>query len=110
MFNNGPFIFHQDDAPAHTANTSQIWLRENIPGFVTKEQWPPSSPHLYPVDFSIWAILEARACANCHNNLVALKTSLIREWEKIPQEVLRAALEAFPRRLKRVVEKKGGYI
>ena len=110
MFNNGPFIFQQDGAPAHTANTSQIWLRENIFGFITKEQWPPSSPDLNPMDFSIWAILEARACAKSHNNLGALKTSLIREWEKIPQEVLRAAVEVFPTRLRRVVEKKGGYI
>ena len=38
MFNNAPFIFQQDGAPVHTANISQIWLRENIPGFITKEQ------------------------------------------------------------------------
>ena len=98
MFNNTPFIFQQDGAPTHTANISQMWLRENIPGFITKEQWPPSSPDLNPIDFSIWDMQSL--------TIIWLKTSLIREWKKL----LRAAVEAFPTRLRRVVEKKGGYI
>ena len=40
----------------------------------------------------------------------ALKKSLLREWVKIPQDTLRAAVEAFPDRLKKVVGVKGGYI
>ena len=58
MFNKEPFLFQQDGAPAHTSNISQNWLRENIPDFITKEDWPPSSPDLNPMDFSIWSILE----------------------------------------------------
>ncbi|KAI6658804.1 hypothetical protein LOD99_15129 [Oopsacas minuta] len=63
-----------------------------------------------PMDFSIWAILEAKACAKSHNNLDSLKRSLVKEWGKIPQEVLRAAVESFPTRLRSVVKNKGGYI
>ena len=29
MFNNAPFLFQQDDAPAHIAKTTQEWLRTN---------------------------------------------------------------------------------
>ncbi|KAI6646946.1 hypothetical protein LOD99_9040 [Oopsacas minuta] len=106
---NQPFVFQQDDAPAHTANITRKWLHENISGFLSKEEWPPSSPDLNPMDFSIWAILETKACAKSHNNLDSLKRSLVKEWEKIPQEVLRAAVESFPTRLRSVVKNKGGY-
>ncbi|KAI6660612.1 hypothetical protein LOD99_10389 [Oopsacas minuta] len=110
IFRNQPFVFQQDGAPAHTANITQKWLHENISGFLSKEEWPPSSPDLNPMDFSIWAILGAKACAKSHNNLDSLKRSLAKEWEKIPQEVLRAAVESFPTRLRSVVKNKGGYI
>eukprot|EP00800_Vazella_pourtalesii_P015855 TRINITY_DN4383_c0_g1_i5.p1 TRINITY_DN4383_c0_g1~~TRINITY_DN4383_c0_g1_i5.p1 ORF type:complete len:293 (-),score=7.56 TRINITY_DN4383_c0_g1_i5:556-1434(-) len=110
MFNKEPFLFQQDGAPAHTSNISQSWLRKNIPDFISKEEWPPSSPDLNPMDFSIWSILETKACEKSHSSVEALKKSLLREWVKIPQDTLRAAVEAFPERLKKVVGVKGGYI
>ena len=70
----------------------------------------PYSPDLNPMDYSIWSILESKACANSHTSIDTLMTSLNREWGKIPQETLGAAVEAFPRRLKAVIQKKGGYI
>ena len=53
MFNNAPFLFQQDSAPAHTAKTTQEWLRTQIPEFISKEEWLPSSPDLNPLDFSL---------------------------------------------------------
>ena len=110
MFSGESFLFQQDGAPAHTSKLTQSWLKENIPDFITKEEWPPYSPDLNPMDYSIWSILETKACAKAHTNVESLKASLRREWAKIPQETLRAAVEAFPRRLKTVIQKKGGYI
>ncbi|KAI6650840.1 Transposase [Oopsacas minuta] len=63
MFENQPFIFQQDGAPAHTANSTQEWLWTNIPDFISKVEWPPSSPDLNPLDFSVWSILESSACS-----------------------------------------------
>ena len=40
VFNEKSFVFQQDGAPAHTANSTQDWLRRNIPGFISKDQWP----------------------------------------------------------------------
>ena len=45
-----------------------------------------------------------------NDNVESLKASLRREWAKIPQKTLRTAVEAFPRRLKNLIQKKGGYI
>ena len=53
MFNNGEFLFQQDGAPTHTASSTQEWLKNEIPGCLSNEEWPPSSPDLNPMDFSI---------------------------------------------------------
>ena len=74
---------------------------------MSKEEWLPG---LNPINFSIWSILETKAWAKPHSSVEALKKSLHREWVKIPQNTLRAAVEAFPERLKKVVGVKGGYI
>ena len=110
LFRNRPWTFQQDGAPAHTANVTQAWLRREIPDFWAKDEWPPSSPDLNPLDFCAWGILERNACAKAHTSLEALKLSLKREWDKIPQEVFRNAIDSFPSRLNRVISAKGGYI
>ncbi|KAI6647058.1 hypothetical protein LOD99_8895 [Oopsacas minuta] len=110
MFSGESFLFQQDGAPAHTSKATQAWLKENIPDFIPKDECPPYSPDLNPMDYSIWLILEIKACAKAHTNVESLKVSLRREWVKIPQETLRAAVEAFSRTLKAVIEKRRGYI
>ena len=45
---------------------------KNCPDFISVDthwrradgEWPPNSPDLNPLDYSIWSILEAKACAN----------------------------------------------
>jgi hypothetical protein len=48
------FIFQQDDAPAHTARTTQQWIEQNSPDFMKKDVWSPNSPDLYPLDYHVW--------------------------------------------------------
>ena len=96
--NNKPFLFEQDGALALTAKSTQEWLRTEIPSYISKLEWPPSSPDLNPLDFSLWSVLESRACSNSHRNLEGLRKTLCREWDLIPQEIMRTAAEAVPRR------------
>ena len=56
------FIFQQDGAPAHTARATQDQdlLHANIDDFIAKDEWPPNSPDLNPLDYHVWgAMLEA---------------------------------------------------
>ena len=110
LFENNEWTFQQDSAPAHASNVSQEWLRSKNINFISKNEWPPSSPDLNPLDYSVWANLETRACAKPHKNVESLKNSLLHEWQKIPQEELRKSIQEFRPRLQAVVGKKGGYI
>ena len=54
------FIFQKDGAPAHTSRvTQEDWLEQHCPDFIKKDEWPPNSPNLNPLDFHVWrAMLE----------------------------------------------------
>ena len=53
------------------------------------------SPDPNQIDFCVWSLLEADACASTHNSADDLKCSLKKAWAKIPQETLRKAAEGF---------------
>uniref|UniRef100_A0A914CT80 DDE-1 domain-containing protein n=1 Tax=Acrobeloides nanus TaxID=290746 RepID=A0A914CT80_9BILA len=68
--------------------------------------WPPNSPDLNVMDFSIWSILEA--CSKPHQSIEALKKSLA-AWNKIPQDVIDRAVDDFPKRLQKCIDAQGGH-
>lgn len=107
-FRNRAWTFQQDGAPAHTARVTQDWLRQHDVQFITKDEWPPYSPDLNPMDFCVWGILEARVCARPHRSLDSLKQALQQEWQQIPQDTLRDATRSVTSRLKAVIRNGGG--
>ena len=52
-FEKRPWKFQQDSAPSHGAKKTQEWLSANVPNFISKEEWYPSSPDLNLLDFGI---------------------------------------------------------
>ncbi|CAF1185755.1 unnamed protein product [Didymodactylos carnosus] len=38
----------------HTHDLTQQWCKDNFPAFIDKDHWPPNSPDLNPLDYSIW--------------------------------------------------------
>ncbi|KAI6656228.1 hypothetical protein LOD99_1561 [Oopsacas minuta] len=110
LFQNYPWTYQQDSAPAHASKISQGWFREQNIDLISKDEWPPSSPDLNPLDYSVRANLESRACAKSQKSLESLKVSLLSEWQKIPQEKLRKAVHQFRGKLTSVIHIKGCYI
>ena len=45
-FSSGHWTSLQDSHPKHTAKLTPDWLRDNVPEYLTREQWPPRSPDL----------------------------------------------------------------
>ena len=54
------WTFQQDSAPAHASKISQSWFLTRNIDFISKNELPPSSPDLNPMDYSVWYNLEAR--------------------------------------------------
>ncbi|CAD5227603.1 unnamed protein product [Bursaphelenchus xylophilus] len=108
-FGQRRWTFQQDSAPAHSSKSTQDWIRAHFPDFIPSKEWPPYSPDLNPLDYSIWSILEARACSKPHDNIESLKASLIKEWKRLTAEEVRAAALNFTERLKLCVGAQGGH-
>lgn len=107
-FKGQQWTYQQDSAPAHKARIVQAWCQTNFPGFISSSEWPPNSPDLNPLDYSIWSIMKTKACSTRHPNLASLQQALEKAWDEIDPEHVRAAVEAFPKRLKACITENGG--
>lgn len=108
IYDGGYWCFQQDSAPAHKAKICQNWCRNHLPDFITSDEWPPSSPDLNPLDYSIWGILEAKVNSSRHKSIDSLKTKLLREWAALSMDIVRKAIDSWPMRLRAVIQKRGG--
>ena len=71
MFQNRPWKFQQDSAPAHKAKTMQQWLENHVPKFISSEHWPSA------LDYKLRSVLEGMVCTRRHHNLESLKQAML---------------------------------
>jgi hypothetical protein len=107
---DGNYVFQQDSALAHTARTTQEFLRETMAEFWTPVDWPPYSPDLNLLDFSVWSVLQEKVQATPHTSFAALRRSITRQWDRMSPAYVRRTCRSFRRRLESVVAKNGSYI
>ena len=104
------WTFQQDGAMPHVHHLTQQWCRDNFPSFIDKEHWPPNSPDLNPLDYSIWD--ELGHAVNWDK--VTSKTTLIvevkRALAKIRQEVVFESCASWTNRLYRLSKNGGDYV
>ncbi|EFO94085.1 hypothetical protein CRE_26771 [Caenorhabditis remanei] len=109
-FGNQFWTFQQDGAPAHRAKTTQQWCKDNFPAFISASEWPASSPDLNPLDYSVWGYLTQIVSTKNYANLNALKAALLKAWDDLDVNYLRAVVDDYPKRLRAVIQEKGGRI
>ena len=95
-FGENIWTFQQDSAPAHKAKKVQTWCNENFPDFINSQQWPSNSPDLNPLDYSVWGIMEAKACAKPHKSIQELKLSLKKAWNELSLDTIAKIVDNFP--------------
>ncbi|VDL77042.1 unnamed protein product [Nippostrongylus brasiliensis] len=108
-FENTTRIYQQDSAPAHSAEVVQKWCADNFSDFILAKKGPPNSSDIIPMDYSVQSILKSKAYATSHTSNDSLKEALKKAWEEIDEDVLRAAVEAFPERLRACNRAKRGH-
>ena len=102
------WIFQQDGARPHPHHLTQQWCRDNFPSFIDdKDHWPPNSPDLNPLDYSIWNEL----VDTINWDKVKSKTTLIQQlkssFKKIRESIV---FESWPNRLYRISQDDGNYL
>ena len=92
-----------------TAKMTQIFCRKNFPRFLDKNMWPPCTPDLNPIDFSIRGILDKTAIHKSHKTIDSLKKSL-KKLGKNLSSLLRAADDQAIKRFSNVCKEFGRHI
>ena len=101
--------FNIDGAPAHQARDTVSFLERETPNFIPPTLWPPNSPDLNPVDYSIWSVLQEKVYRSRIANVDEFKTRLIDEWARFDQSIVDAAIGQWSHRLSGCV-RVSGYI
>ena len=78
---------------------------------IKRLEWPPQSPDLSPIE-NVWKQLKDRISARRHRikTIQEMEMALKQEWGKIEEEFLDKLMESMPRRIKQMLQNKGGSI
>ena len=104
------YVFQQDGAPAHRSCHTVAYLNVNMPEFIEPENWPPTSPDLNPVDYSIWGCLQQMVYREPIRDIDHLKQVIIHSWAEISQTFVNLAIDPWSRRVNAVIRAHGGHI
>lgn len=107
LYHNRDFVFHQDSAPSHAANRTLQFFADNGLQYITPAEWMPQSPDAAPMDYFVWGYLKQQMFKRRIKTLAGLKRAVIDEWKKMPQEMINKALDAWPKRCRRIYNNRG---
>ena len=106
----GDFIFQQDGARSHTSKFTLRYLDDNLPDdseVLLPEDWPPHSPDLNPLDYSIWSSLGRKVYKVKIRDMDHLCERLGQAWDEITQDEIDRVINSFPKRLKACIDANG---
>jgi len=105
-----PNVFQQDGVPSHRAKLTVEFLQRNVPDFVEPALWPPNSPDLNPVDYSVWGALQQMVYRDSVTSLNDLKEKIRHCWGELNLGLIDRAIDQWRPRRRAVIRAKGGNI
>ena len=105
LIGNSNYIFQQDGAPAHTANSVKEWLSQSN---IELLPWCPRSPDLNPIE-NMWAWMDHQMSRVRITSIEHLKEVLHQTWLTVPEDLCKKLIESMPRRIKACIQNKGGH-
>ncbi len=100
LFKDADFIFQQDLAPAHTANS---WLNDHGVGVL---DWPANSPDLNPIEH-LYGIVKRKMRNKRPKNADELKATVKETWASTPPQQCPKLITSMPHRIESVIKAKG---
>ncbi|CAF1271662.1 unnamed protein product [Didymodactylos carnosus] len=103
------WIYQQDGAKPYTDKLSMEWCYDNIPAIIDKQRWPPNSPELNPLDYSVWTEFVQQINWNVVRSKQTLIEELKRSVKKIRTETVLKSWKSWTNRLHRLKRINGNY-
>jgi len=101
------FVFQQVNAPSHRAKDTVALLDQETPDFIPPALWPPNSPDLNPVDYTVWSVLQERVYRTKISDVDELKRRINSEWAALSHVVIEHAVGEWRQRLRACVRAGG---
>ena len=98
-----PFVFQDDNAPAHRAARMDQWYDETG---VNRVQWPAQSPDANPIE-NLWDDIKRANTKDRPTTREGLVRSIFRAWDSITQERLQGLYATMPRRMRAIIRRRG---
>jgi len=86
------FVLQQDSSPSHCAKNTLALLDQETPDFVPPALWPPNSPDLNPVDYTVWSALHERVYRTKISDVDELKRRVNSVWAALSHKVIECAV------------------
>ena len=99
-------IFHQDNAPSHTAQQTQLEI--DVLGF-RKIVHPPYSPDLAPLDFAFFPLLKSHLRGRRFSDATELNMAALAFIRTLPQTWYQTVFDKWVRRHEKCVRLDGEY-
>ena len=98
-------------APADTEKLAQDFISTNCSEFIGKDEWPPNSPDLNPLDYHVWGAMRKRYKA-VHlkpKNIGELMNVLQVIRDQLPQGSVNKVIVSFIKRLRAYLKAGDGH-
>ena len=102
--NKSDYISMQANDPKNKSKIVMKYLKDNN---IQLLDWPPQSPDLNPIEH-LWDVLKGNVPEYAKESTLDLKVAVAQKWEATPKEMLLKLVHLMPRRLKAVIQAKGG--
>lgn len=106
LWENGSWILHHDNAPAHTALSVREFLAEKS---ITLLEHPPYSPDLAPCDFFLFPKLKSVLKGTHHDDVETVKKATTDELKNIPKEAFQQCMQNWKKRMDKCIRFQGAY-
>lgn len=104
------WTLQQDNDPTHKKASSRalsIWNRRGRKKVLIRQNWPPNSPDLSPIE-NAWAIVHAQVDAAGCQNFEEFKQTLHHAWMNLDKKYLNSLMNSVSSRLSDCIGAEGG--